>query len=204
MKLIPLAAGETIELRHPLGGASPLDLHSKLRLVKMTTEEVELFRQVSQQKAEILAKAEAYSATHLRDRLELAKQQVADQTTVEGFEASLAEVASIAAMCETPAIVTAVQREAHNAVLPELARLDATLIPLAEKLIAEVRVGLDKAAAKFNVGGLLDFIEDQHLGQLASYVADRIAASHALLDAWQLKAASQGAQSFLADDRAAT
>ncbi|MEI6819118.1 MAG: hypothetical protein WCL19_05905, partial [Verrucomicrobiota bacterium] len=55
--------------------------------------------------------------------------------------------------------------------------------------------------AKFNVGGLLDFIEDQHLGQLASYVADRIAASHALLDSWQLKAASQGAEAFLADDR---
>ena len=38
--------------------------------------------------------------------------------------------------------------------------------------IAEMRAGLEKAAAKFNVGGLLDFIEDQHLGQLASYVGD--------------------------------
>jgi hypothetical protein len=104
-------------------------------------------------------------------------------------------------MAETPAIAKAVEREAHAAIQPELARLDATLIPICERLITEVRVGLDKATAKFNVGGLLDFIEDQHLGQLASYVGDRIAASHAVLDAWVTKAASEGAEAFLRDDR---
>ncbi len=200
----PLQAGETIELRHPHSGASPLDLHSKLRLVKLTAEEVELFRQVSQQKADLSAKAAAYSATKLRDELELAKLAVAEQTTPEGLEDCLATVAKLAGMAETPAIAKAVEREAYAAIQPELTRLDAQLIPVCDRLIAEVRVGLDKAMAKFNVGGLLDFIEDQHLGQLASYIADRVAASHGLLDQWTEKAAQQGAQAFLADDRAAT
>jgi hypothetical protein len=197
----PLQAGETIELRHPLGGAAPLDLTTKLRLVKLTAEEVELFRQVSQQKAELSAKAAAYSATKLRDELDEAKAAIAaDEVT----DAALENVARLAALATDPAVARAVEREANAAIQPELARLDATLIPICKRLITEVRVGLEKAAAKFNVGGLLDFIEDQHLGQLASYVGDRIKASHDLLDAWQLKAASQGAQSFLADDRAAT
>jgi hypothetical protein len=203
MKLIPLAAGETIELRHPLGGASPLDLTAKLREIKLTVDESALYAQVSTAKAELSAKAAAYSATKLRDELELAKQDVAAQTTPEGLEAALATVAKLAGMAETPAIAKAVEREAHAAIQPELARLDATLIPICERLISEVRVGLDKAAAKFNVGGLLDFIEDQHLGQLASYVGDRIAASHALLDSWTAKAASEGAEAFLRDDRMA-
>ena len=201
MTIKPLQAGEVVHLQHPHGGAAPLDLHSKLRQVKLTTEELELFRQVSTAKAELSAKAAAYSATKLRDELELAKQDVAAQTTPEGLEACLATVAKLAGMAETPAIAKAVEREAHAAIQPELSRLDQQLIPLAEKLIAEVRVGLDKAAAKFNVGGLLDFIEDQHLGQLASYVSDRVAASHAMLNSWQLMAASQGAEAFLRDHR---
>ena len=204
MIIKPLLSGETIELRHPYGGAAPLDLHSKLRVIKMSTDELELFREVSKQKAELSAKAAQYSATKLRDELELAKLAVAEQTTPEGLEACLATVAKLAGMAETPAIAKAVEREAHAAIQPELARLDALLIPVAERLIDEVRVGLEKAAAKFNIGGLLDFIEDQHISQLASYISDRIAASHALLDAWQLKSASQGSQAFLADDRKAT
>ena len=197
----PLAAGEVIHLQHKLAGAEPLDLTTKLRQIKLTSDETALYAQVSQQKAELSAKAAAYSATKLRDELELAKQDVAAQTTPEGLEAALATVAKLAGMAETPAIAKAVEREAHAAIQPELARLDSTLIPICERLITEVRVGLDKAAAKFNVGGLLDFIEDQHLGQLASYVGDRIAASHALLDAWTAKAASEGAKAFLRDDR---
>ena len=204
MTITPLLSGQTVELRHPHGGAAPLDLHSKLRVVKMLPEELELFRQVSTAKAELSAKAAAYSATKLRDELELAKQAVAEQTTPEGLEACLATVAKLAGMAETPAIAKAVEREANLAIQPELARLDAQLVPVAERLIADVRSGLEKASARFNVGGLLDFIEDQHLGQLASYVSDRITASHNLLDAWQAKAAQQGAQAFLADDRAAT
>jgi hypothetical protein len=200
MKLIPLQAGATIELRHPLGGASPLDLHSKLRQVKLTAEEAELYRQVSQQKADLSAKAAQFSATKLRDELDLAKAAIAaDEVTDEALE----NVARLAALATDPAVARAVEREAHAAIQPELSRLDQQLIPLAERLIAEVRVGLDKATAKFNVGGLLDFIEDQHLGQLASYVSDRIAASHALLDSWTAKAASQGAEAFLRDDRMA-
>ena len=196
-----LQAGETIQLHHPMAGAAPLDLHSKLRVIKLNPDEVELFRQVSQQKAALADKAAAYSATKLRDELELAKLAVAEQTTPEGLEDCLVTVAKLAGMAETPAIAKAVEREAYAAIQPELARLDAQLIPFCDRLIAEVRVGLDKAMAKFNVGGLLDFIEDQHLGQLAGYVSDRVAASHALLDAWQAKAKQQGAQAFLADDR---
>jgi hypothetical protein len=201
MKLIPLAAGETIELRHPLGGASPLDLTAKLRQIPLTKDEAALYTQVSQQKAELSAKAAAYSATKLRDELELAKQDVAAQTTPEGLEAALATVAKLAGMAETPAIAKAVEREANLAIAPQLAQLDQQLVPLAERLIAELRTGLEKAAAKFNVGGLLDFIEDQHLGQLASYVGDRIAASHAQLNSWQLMAASEGSEAFLRDLR---
>jgi hypothetical protein len=197
----PLQAGEVIHLQHKLAGAEPLDLVTKLRQIKLTAEETALYTQVSTAKAELSAKAAAYSATKLRDELELAKQDVAAQTTPEGLEAALATVAKLAGMAETPAIAKAVEREAHAAIQPELARLDATLIPICERLISEVRVGLDKAAAKFNVGGLLDFIEDQHLGQLASYVGDRIAASHALLDAWTAKAASTGAEALLRDER---
>ena len=204
MKISPLLSGQTVELRHPHGGAAALDIHSKLRQVKMTSDELELYHSISKQKAEILARAEAYSATHLRDRLELAKQDVAEQTTVEGFESSIAEVAKIAAMCETPAIVQAVEREAHAAIMPELARLDSELIPACDRLIAEVKSGLEKATAKFNVGGLLDFIADEQLGQIASYVADRVAASHNLLDAWEHKARAVGAEAFLKDDRKAT
>jgi multidrug efflux pump subunit AcrA (membrane-fusion protein) len=196
----PLQGGETIELRHPLGGASPLDLTTKLRQIKLTAEEAALYTQVSQQKAELSSKAAAYSATKLRDELDEAKAAIAaDEVTDEKLE----NVARLAALATDPAVAKAVEREAHAAIQPELARLDATLIPICERLITEVRVGLDKAAAKFNVGGLLDFIEDQHLGQLASYVGDRIAASHALLDAWTAKAASEGAEAFLRDDRMA-
>lgn len=201
MTIKPLQAGESIELRHPLAGAAPLDLHSKLRVIKLNPEELELFRQVSQQKADLSAKAAAYSATKLRDELDTAKAAIAaDEVTDEALE----NVARLAALATDPAVARAVEREAHAAIQPELTRLDAQLIPICDRLIAEVRVGLEKATAKFNVGGLLDFIEDQHLGQLASYVSDRISASHALLDAWQVKAASQGAQAFLADDRKAT
>ena len=200
MTIKPLQAGETIELRHPHGGAAPLDLHSKLRQVKLTTEELELFRQVSQQKADLSAKAAQFSATKLRDELDTAKAAIAaDEVTDEALE----NVARLAALATDPAVAREVERQAHAAIQPELTRLDAQLIPVCDRLIAEVRVGLDKAAAKFNVGSLLDFIEDQHLGQLASYVSDRVAASHSLLDAWQLKAASQGAEAFLKDDRMA-
>jgi hypothetical protein len=194
----PLAAGQIIHLQHKLAGAEPLDLTTKLRQIKLTSDETALYAQVSQQKAELSAKAAAYSATKLRDELDAAKAAIAaDEVTDEALE----NVARLAALATDPAVAKAVEREAHAAIQPELARLDQQLIPLAERLIAEVRVGLEKATAKFNVGGLLDFIEDQHLGQLASYVADRIAASHTLLDSWQLKAASQGAEAFLADDR---
>ena len=201
MIIKPLQAGEIIHLQHPLGGPAPLDLHSKLRVVKMLPEELELFRQVSQQKAALSARAAAYSATKLRDELELAKLAVAEQTTPEGLEACLATVAKLAGMAETPAIAKAVEREANLAIQPELARLDSQLIPCCDRLIAEVKSGLEKATAKFNVGGLLDFIEDQHLGQLASYTGDRITASHNLLDSWQLMAASEGAEAFLRDHR---
>ena len=201
MTITPLLSGQTVELRHPHGGAAPLDLHSKLRVIKLNPDEVELFRQVSQQKADLSAKAAAYSATKLRDELDLAKAAIAaDEVTDEALE----NVARLAALATDPAVARAVEREAHAAIQPELQRLDTQLIPICDRVIAEVRVGLDKAMAKFNVGGLLDFIEDQHLGQLASYVNDRVAASHALLDAWQTKAAQQGAQAFLADDRKAT
>jgi hypothetical protein len=204
MKILPLSAGQTVELRHPLGGAAALDLTTKLRQIKMTAEEVELFRQVSQQKADLSAKAAAYSATKLRDELELAKQDVAAQTTPEGLEASLATVAKLAGMAETPAIAKAVEREAHAAIQPELARLDKQLIPLADRLIAEVRVGLEKATKHLSFQQLGDWIEDDKLAQVASYCQDRVLASNALLDQWELKAASDGAQAFLADDRAAT
>jgi hypothetical protein len=198
MKIVPLSAGQTVELRHPLGGAAALDLTSKLRQIKLTAEEVELFRQVSTAKAELSAKAAAYSATKLRDELDAAKAAIAaDEVTDEALE----NVARLTALAHDPKIAREVEAQAHQAIRPQLARLDATLIPICERLITEVRVGLDKAAAKFNVGGLLDFIEDQHLGQLASYVGDRIAASHALLDAWTAKAASEGAEAFLRDDR---
>jgi len=201
MIIKPLQTGENVFLAHPFGGAAPLDIHSKLRIVKMPPEELELFRQVSQKKAELSAKAAQFSATKLRDELDAAKTAIAaDEVTDEALE----NVARLAALATDPLVAKAVEREAFSAIEPALAKLDAQLIPICEKLISEVRIGLEKATAKFNVGGLLDFIEDQHLGQLASYVGDRIAASHALLDAWQLKAASVGAQAFLQDDRAAT
>ena len=167
----------------------------------MLPEELELFRQVSQQKAELSAKAAQFSATKLRDELDLAKAAIAE---AEVTDEALDNIARLAALATDPIVAREVERQAHAAIQPELTRLDAQLIPVCDRLIAEVRVGLDKAMAKFNVGGLLDFIEDQHLGQLASYVSDRVAASHALLDQWQLKAASQGAEAFLKDDRQAT
>lgn len=201
MKLIPLQAGVTVELRHPLGGAQSLDLHSKLRQIKLTTDELELFREVSTAKAELSAKAAAFSASKLRDELEAAKAAIAaDEVTDEALE----NVARLAALATDPAVAREVERQCFASIEPELARLDSQLVHICERLVSEVRSGLEKATAKFNVGDLLNFIEDQHLGQLASYVSDRVAASHALLDAWQLKAASQGAQAFLADDRAAT
>lgn len=169
----------------------------------MTTEEIDLYRQVKKEKSELSEKAAAYSATKLRDELELAKKAVAEQTTAEGLEAALAEVAKVAGMAETPAIAKAVEREAYAAIQPQLKALDSQLIPVADRLIAEVRIGLEKALAKYNVGSLLDFIADEHLGQLASYVSDRVAASHSLLDAWALMARSDGAEAFLADDRMA-
>jgi len=194
----PLAAGEVIHLQHKLAGAEPLDLTTKLRQIKLTSDETALYAQVSQQKAELSAKAAAYSATKLRDELDAAKAAIAaDEVTDEALE----NVARLTALAHDPKIAREVEAQAHEAIRPQLARLDAQLQPIALRLITEVRVGLDKAAAKFNVGGLLDFIEDQHLGQLASYVGDRIAASHALLDAWATKAESQGAEAFLRDDR---
>ena len=194
----PLQAGETIELRHPLGGAAPLDLTTKLRQIKLTSDEAALYTQVSTAKAELSARAAAYSATKLRDELDAAKAAIAaDEVTDEALE----NVARLTALAHDPKIAREVEAQAHEAIRPQLARLDAELQPIALRLIAEVRVGLEKANAKFNVGGLLDFIEDQHLGQLASYVGDRIKASHDLLDSWQLMAASQGAESFLRDQR---
>ena len=200
MIIKPLQAGETIELRHPLAGAAPLNLTEKLRKVKLTSEEAELYTQVSQQKAELSAKAAAFSASKLRNELEVAKAAIAaDEVTDEALE----NVARLAALATDPAVARAVEQQAHEAIQPELNRLDQQLIPLCYRLITEVKNGLQKATAKFNVGGLLEFIEDQHLGQLASYVGDRVAASHALLDAWQLKARSAGAEAFLRDDRMA-
>ena len=193
-----LQAGETIELRHPHGGAAALDLVSKLRQIKLTTEELELFRQVSTAKAELSDKAAQFSATKLRDELDAAKAAIAE---AEVTDEALENVARLAALATDPAVARAVEREAHAAIQPELAKLDAQLVHICERLVSEVRNGLEKATAKFNVGGLLDFIEDQHLGQLAAYVTDRIAASHALLDSWQLMAASQGAEAFLRDHR---
>jgi hypothetical protein len=198
MTIKPLTAGETIELRHPHAGASPLDLTAKLRQIKLTSEEAELYRQVSQQKLELSAKAAAFSASKLRNELEEAKAAIAaDEVTDEALE----NIARLAALASDPAVARAVEREADAAIQPELGRLDQQLIQLCDRLIAEVRGGLEKATLKFNVGGLLEFIEDQHLGQLASYASDRVAASHALLDAWQLKARSAGAEAFLRDQR---
>ena len=201
MIIKPLQAGETIELRHPLGGAAPLDLTSKLRLVKLTSDEVELFREVSTAKAELSAKAAQFSSTKLRDELEAAKAAIAE---AEVTDEALENVARLAALATDPAVARAVEREAHAAIMPELARLDSQLIPCCDRLIAEVKSGLEKATAKFNVGGLLDFIADEQLGQIASYVADRVAASHNLLDAWDHKARAVGAEAFLKDDRKAT
>jgi hypothetical protein len=198
MKILSLQAGETIELRHPHGGASPLDLTAKLRQIKLTSEEAELYRQVAQQKLELSAKAAAFSASKLRNELEEAKAAIAaDEVTDEALE----NIARLAALATDPAVAKAVEHEADAAIQPELGRLDQQLIQLCDRLIAEVRIGLEKATLKFNVGGLLEFIEDQHLGQLASYVSDRVAASHELLDAWQLKARSAGAEAFLRDQR---
>ena len=199
MIIKPLLAGETIELKHPLAGAAPLDLTAKLRQIKLTSEEAELYTQVSQQKAELSAKAAAFSASKLRNELELAKAAIA--AAEEVTNESLDNIARLTALASDPAVARAVEHEAYAAIQPELNRLDSQLIPVSERLIAEVRGGLEKATAKFNMGGLLEFIEDQHLGQLASYVSDRVAASHALLDAWQLKARSDGAEAFLRDDR---
>ena len=200
MRIISLQAGETIELKHPLAGAAPLDLTAKLRQVKLTSEEAELYTQVLTAKAELSAKAAAFSATKLRDELELAKAAIAAE---EVTNESLENIARLTALASDPAVARAVEHEAYAAIQPELNRLDQQLIPLCYRLITEVKNGLQKATAKFNVGGLLEFIEDQHLGQLASYVGDRVAASHALLDAWQLKARSAGAEAFLRDDRMA-
>lgn len=201
MIIKPLLSGETIELRHPYGGPSPLDLVSKLRQAKLTTEEVELFRTVSTAKAELSAKAAAYSATKLRDELELAKAAIAE---AEVTDEALENVARLAALATDPAVARAVEREAHSAIAPQLAQLDQKLVPLAERLIEEVRVGLEKATKHLSFQQLGDWIEDDKINQVASYCHDRVAASHALLDAWQAKAAQQGAQAFLADDRAAT
>jgi len=201
MIIKPLQAGEQISLFHPLGGAAPLDLHSKLRVIRLTTEELELFRQVSTAKAELSAKAAQFSATKLRDELDLAKAAIAE---AEVTDEALENVARLAALATDPAVAREVERQCFASIEPELARLDAQLIPLAERLIAEVRCGLEKATKHLSFQQLGDWIEDAKLNQVASYCHDRVAASHALLDAWQLKAASQGAQSFLADDRAAT
>jgi hypothetical protein len=201
MILKPLLSGQTIELRHPFGGASPLDLTAKLRLVKLTTEEVDLFRQVSQQKADLSAKAAQFSATKLRDELDAAKAAIAES---EVTDEALENVARLAALATDPLVAKAVEREAFAAIEPALAKLDGSLQQICDRLINEVRIGLDKATAKFAVGDFLNYIEDEHMGQLAAFVADRIAASHALLDAWTAKAAQQGAQAFLQDDRAAT
>jgi hypothetical protein len=203
MTIKPLTAGETIELRHPHAGASPLDLTAKLRQIKLTSEEAEHYRQVLTAKAELSAKAAAYSATKLNDELQIAKQAVAEQTTTEGLEATLEAVARLASMAETPAIARAVEREAYAAIQPELNRLDQQLVPLCDRLIAEVRTGLEKASAKLNFHGLADWIEDEKLNQVFSYCNDRMLASHALLDQWASMAANQGAQAFLRDLRAA-
>ena len=200
MIIKPLLAGETIHLRHSMAGASPLDLHSKLRQVKLTSEEAELYTQVLTAKAELSAKAAAYSATKLNDELQLAKAAIAaDEVTDEALE----NVARLAALATDPAVARAVEQQAHEAIQPELNKLDQQLIPLCDRLIAEVRIGLEKASAKLNFHGLADWIEDVHLNQVFSYCNDRMLASHAKLDAWQLKARSDGAEAFLRDDRMA-
>ena len=200
MRIISLQAGETIELKHPLAGAAPLDLTAKLRQVKLTSEEAELYTQVLTAKAELSAKAAAFSATKLRDELELAKAAIAAE---EVTNESLENIARLTALASDPAVARAVEHEAYAAIQPELNRLDQQLIPLCDRLIAEVRVGLEKASAKLNFHGLADWIEDVHLNQVFSYCNDRMLASHAKLDAWQLKARSDGAEAFLRDDRMA-
>jgi len=100
-------------------------------------------------------------------------------------------------------IAKAVEHEADAAIQPELGRLDQQLIPVCERLIDEVRVGLQKASTKLNFHGLADWIEDEKLNQVFSYCNDRMLASHALLDQWASMAANQGAQAFLRDLRAA-
>ena len=86
---------------------------------------------------------------------------------------------------------------------PELNRLDAQLIPLCERLIAEVRVGLEKASVKLSFHCFAEWIEDEHLNQVFSYCNDRLLASHALLDQWASMAANHGGEAFLRDFRAA-
>ncbi len=201
MILKPLLAGETIELRHPLGGASPLDLHSKLRLVKMTTEEVDLFRNVSQQKADLSAKAAQFSATKLRDELDAAKAAIAE---AEVTDEALENVARLAALATDPIVAREVERQCFAAIEPELGRLDASLQHICNRLIDEVRVGLEKATKHLSFQQLGDWISDDKLDQVASYCQDRVVASYALLDQWSEKSKQQGAQAFLQDDRKAT
>ena len=200
MIIKPLNAGEIIELKHPLAGAAPLNLTEKLRKVKLTSEEAELYTQVLTAKAELSAKAAAFSATKLRDELELAKAAIAAE---EVTNESLENIARLTALASDPAVARAVEHEAYAAIQPELNRLDAQLIPLCERLIAEVRVGLEKASAKLNFHGLADWIEDVHLNQVFSYCNDRLLASHALLDQWASMAANHGGEAFLRDFRAA-
>ena len=167
----------------------------------MLPEELELFRQVSQQKAELSAKAAAYSATKLRDELDLAKAAIAE---AEVTDEALENIARLAALATDPIVAREVERQCFDAIEPELNRLDQQLIPISLRVIEEVRVGLKNATKHLSFQQLGDWIADDQLNQVASYCQDRVLASHALLDQWTEKAKQQGATAFLADDRKAT
>ncbi len=196
MIIKPLAAGVTLELRHPLAGAEPLDLISKLRETPLKPQELALYREVVEKKAQLSAKAAAYSAAKLRDELEAAKTAIDEHgATTEAME----ELARVTALASDPAVARAVETQVSAAIQPELGRLDSQLIFMADRLVGEVRKGLEAATSKLDFHSLGAWIEDIHLLQVASYCQDRVAASHALLDSWQVQARSMGAEALLRD-----
>jgi hypothetical protein len=196
MQLQSLHQGQTIALHHPLAGPQPLDLHERLRRIKLTDAEAELVREVSAAINKLNSQAAAYGASKLRDELEAAKREIAENITEEALE----NIARLTSLAENAQIAKAVEREAHDAVRPSIEAQDARLIPIADRLIAEVRNDLERAAAKFSLQPLAAFVADSHLGQIAAYVEDRIEATKRFLDGWNEKARACGALAFLCDD----
>ena len=196
MQLQSLHQGQTIALHHPLAGPQSLDLHDRLRKIKLTDAEAELVREVSAAIDKLNSQAAAYGASKLRDELEAAKREVAENVTEEALE----NIARLTGLAENPQIAKAVEREAHDAVRPSIEAADAQLIPLCDRLIAEVRNDLERAAAKFSLQPLSAFVADEQLGQIAAYVEDRISATKRFLDGLNDKARACGAMALIRDD----